>query len=550
MGCVLGFVAAWMLLRSTPDGRIAVGSSSEDIRPAARSSGPTITGEASQEPTRRPEPAATPEPYAPGAAASEAKRAASTLVYGRLLETDGTPIRDLEGTWVVFTDRMGARHLAGGGQGEYAIGGLAPGRYVIDVNARGIRSHSEILDLPLDPRDVRKDLRLLRVVTLPVHVVTATGEPLLDALRSGPRQGRGLVRQFLAVATKDPPGRCVDEIAASSAPVGIGYFTDRFQGDDPSLPATCIGTLFVDGELPVHVSLAMGRFVLRTERVEPGAEDARFVLGVEDVVGKLASLQVQVVDATTSAPIEAAGVLVRGWPQQRNDAQTNSKGVARIDPTLPGTFEVCVMHAGYQKVVRTIDLDPGGAVDLGTITLSPERILSATVLDADGKPVSIPFTLGELSDSSHGRVIVRPDYLQSSAEGILKGSMLGRSVYVLRTTNHDAIMDKERSGPTDVSRCILVDTSTGSVSDLEVRLERSVPLVVRVAGRPADGLRLRVLDDQGLPIVETRFYGEAPHPLRLPSGSYRVVLCDADGNELASSAVTLVREPVELALSG
>lgn len=121
---------------------------------------------------------------------------------------------------------------------------------------------------------------------------------------------------------------------------------------------------------------------------------------------------------------------------------------------------------------------------------------------------------------------------------------------MLRTTNHDAIMDKERSGPTDVSRCILVDTSTGSVSDLEVRLERSVPLVVRVAGRPADGLRLRVLDDQGLPIVETRFYGEAPHPLRLPSGSYRVVLCDADGNELASSAVTLVREPVELALSG
>jgi hypothetical protein len=99
-----------------------------------------------------------------------------------------------------------------------------------------------------------------------------------------------------------------------------------------------------------------------------------------------------------------------------------------------------------------------------------------------------------------------------------------------------------------VSGSVTLDATSGSIPPMTIQLVPAVPLAIRVEGRPADGLRFAVIDGQGRAILRDHFWGNAPRPLRLPAGSYRVQLCNADDGVLAERSVTLTAEPVELAL--
>jgi Carboxypeptidase regulatory-like domain len=464
------------------------------------------------------------------------------MVFGRVLETDGSPLHRVAWGWISFVDRSGKRWNADCRQGAYAVVGLAAGPYTVSARAEACRPVEESFELRADRPQVEKDFRLPRCAVLRIRVDTPEGKPLFAEVDHDFRW------EIVPVATKDPPDRHVYEVVGSlNNPFGVGHFWPSAPGGE-ALPPDCIGVVHVDADLPVFVSLVFCHAVLQTRRADPGAEEVTFVLSLRDVLMSLGSLRAQIIEAANSAPIEGADLRLDGGPMGGGSARSAEDGLAMIQGARPGRFQLQVRKDGYEHVARTVDVEPGQETDLGMIALARGVIARIRVVDGLGNPTSASFRIGNLSRSG-GRVEI--DDLggaSSKADGTLELSNLGRKLYVLRTTNHDAGYDGDQPVSSWVSGCVLLDTSAGEVRDMEIRLEPAVGLAIRVEGGAADGLRFAVLDSGGLPLVRDRFYGSAPRPLRLPAGSYRVELRDKDDNVLGGRDVKLASEPVELAI--
>lgn len=475
-------------------------------------------------------------------AAGPSTAAGSTMVFGRVLETDGSPLHRVAWGWISFVDRSGKRWNADCRQGAYAIAGLAAGKYTVSARAEACRPVEESFELRADRPQVEKDFRLPRCAVLRVRVDTPEGKPLFA---DGDSEYRS---EIVPVATKDPPGPHVYEVVGSlNNPFGVGQFWQSAPGGE-ALPPDCVGVVLVHADLPVFVSLVFCHAVLQTQRADPGAEEVAFVLSPEDVHASLGSLRAQIVEAANSAPIEGADLSLDGGPRGGGGARSGADGLAKIDGAKPGRFQLQVRKQGYEHIVRTVDIEPGQETDLGTIALARGVTAKIRVVDGLGNPTSASFLIGNLSRSG-GRVEIDDFGGDSSkADGTLEFSNLGRKLYVLRTTNHDAVYDGDHPVSPWVSGCVLLDMTSGEVRDMEIRLKPAVGLAIRVEGGAADGLRFAVLDSGGIPLVRDRFYGSAARPLRLPAGSYRVELRDKDDNVIGGRDVTLASEPVELAI--
>jgi hypothetical protein len=460
---------------------------------------------------------------------------------------DGSPLHRVAWGWVDFVDHAGKRRVADARQGAYAIADLPVGKYAVSARAEACRPVEDSFELTADRTQAQKDFRLPRCAVIRVRVDTPEGKPLfaeLDAEASGDRYQREIV----PVATKEDPGRHVYEVVGSlNNPFGVGQFWQAAPGGE-TLPTDCIGVVLVGTDLPVYVSLVHCHAVLQTRRAERGAEEVVFVLTPQEMKASEGSLRVQVVEAASSAPIEGAFVVLEGGPFEGGSVTSTADGFARIEHALPGRFQLQVRKEGYEHVVRTADVEPGEETDVGVITLARGVTAELRVVDGQGNPVSASFTLGPLSRAGGRTQIDTFGGAWSKADGSLLISNLGRKVYVLRTINQDAGYDGERPVSPWVSGNFLLDMSSGSVRDTEIRLKQGVNLAIRVEGGSADGLRFDVLDSSGVPLVESRFYGSAPRPLRLPAGTYRVELRNADGNVLGGRDVALAADPVELAL--
>jgi hypothetical protein len=194
------------------------------------------------------------------------------------------------------------------------------------------------------------------------------------------------------------------------------------------------------------------------------------------------------------------------------------------------------------------DVEPGGLTDLGTIALEKEVTLQGRFVDEQGAAVQVSFQLGLLPPGSR-TIEWDQDYGYSSdATGSFTVKKLGHKQYVLRTINHDAAYDGEKTASASVSGNVMLDAHSGSLQGRVIRLKTGSLLVLRVKSATAERLRFRVLDDQGFALAWDRFYGPGPRPLRLPPGAYRVALLDAQDNVLSESAVSVGAATMELEL--
>jgi hypothetical protein len=479
-----------------------------------------------------------------------------TMVYGRLLEQDGMPIRDSSWARVYLVARTGQRWNADASQGGYAFAGLPLGTYDVVVRAHAHRTAQETLELSLDQPEMKKDFRLSRAVNVRVQVVTPGGQPFFEAFRSFSSNWREIMaaQDILPIATQDPPGgRSLEFAGSRNDPIGVG----QFQQSDPTrevLPPACTGILILQCDLPVYASLVLGQAVLQTKQVAPGAQEVVFVLTPEDVHASLGSLQVQVLDATTSAPIREAYVTLHGGlPDSRSlerihRAETDAQGVARIAPALAGRFTLLIAKGGSESWTRKVEIEPGVLNDLGTVVLGAGTMVEVHVVDGLGNPTRANFLLSEISDGARANDSAFRRFLTSDPAGTMKLFGLGRQRYVLRSSDYEAWNVPANSETPWISGNVVIDPAASSDRPLEVRLQPAVPLVIRVEGVPANKLGFLVIDAQGLPLVENRFSDPGPRRLQLPAGSYRVDLCDAESKVLAERSVTLASEPVELSI--
>jgi hypothetical protein len=481
-------------------------------------------------------------------APSSAPSPRSTLVYGRILESNGAPFRHAKAAWISFVNRAGQRWNAEASEGAYAIANLPLDSYFVTARVTSHRDADDRLELTASQPEVRKDLVVRQATILRVFVRTPDGEPFLEALK----KAEGLhqdAHDLVPVATVGPPGAHVYEVIGSlNNPFGVGqYWYEGPEGEEP--PAGCMGYLTLARDPPVSVSLVFCHAVLQTTRVEPGTEDVSFVLTIDELRAAQSSFRVQVVDAATSGPIDGAFVQLDGGTIGIGTMHTNAAGVLSVDPELPGRFDLLISKEGYEEVRQVVDLEAGQPTDLGIVALNREAVAELRFVDGLGRPTQAVVYLCPLAPGSTLTDIEHARGLRSDPAGVLKIRGLARKVYVLRTGNYDAAYAKSTPETTWVSGSVTIDATSGSVPPTTIQLVPGVPLAIRVEGRSAVGLRFAVIDGQGRAILRDRFWDNAPRPLRLPAGSYRVQLCDAGDAVLAERSVTLAGEPVELALA-
>jgi hypothetical protein len=448
----------------------------------------------------------------------------------------------------MFVDHTGRRRAVDAKhEGAFALHALEFGTYWVTASADGYRSVEETLELSPNGPLIRKDFELRKSVELRIKVTTPDGENLLDVLSgSGAPSG---ARLLVPIATRDPPGKRFDQLVGClNDRFGVGRF-QNYGARVEKLATEYIGVLLLDCDLPVYVSLVCHNVVLQSKLVAGGQDEVTFVQSPEDLLASLATIRVRIVDSTTELPIERARVMLRGGTYSSEGVATDQQGIAIIDRREPGLFDLQVSAKGYEKFRRSIDALPGEVADLGTIELEREVVVEGRVSGPGDHALAMPFSLGVLDPSDRSIRWFRQDGFASRADGTFEIRGLGRAEYVIRTSNHDAANRGAWEGPQCMSGNVLVDTRTGPISGLEVCVRPASRLVLHFTGRVADGMRLRVADDDGIELVTSVVNGSEPRSLELPAGRYGVSVLDSRASVLSVRSVVLGSETLELDLA-
>ena len=471
-----------------------------------------------------------------------------TRIFGALLDPALEPIRGVWYAGVSITDQAGVRSYADTDQaGGYSFSSLAFGSYWLTAGAEGFRGQSAAIELSPDAPVVRKDFILRDSVMLRIRLVTPEGGDVFDALREMKAPSGASV--IVPVATTESPGPRFNEVFGSlNNPFGVGHFWNYGPRVD-KLPPGYMGILVLDGDLPVWVSLVHYHNVLESQRVEPGQEEIVFVVSPDALIAGLATVQVQVLDAESGLPVPGAKVSLQGHGGYERDVSSDAEGTAILKDRMPGLFELNVRADGFEKFRLPVDALPGVVTDLGVVELEKEVTIQGFVLDGDGQPLALEFTMG-LVDAADGSIRwLRNDTFKSKDDGSFQMRGLGRHEYVIRSSNQAALNPDNSPGIVWVSGIVRCDTRSGSLSAFDIRLRPASSLVLQVADGRGDGMRFRVLEESGRELLASRFYGSGPRPMSLPTGEYRVLLLDSSGQVLSERSLTLGSGTVYLELT-
>jgi hypothetical protein len=326
-------------------------------------------------------------------------------------------------------------------------------------------------------------------------------------------------------------------IGSANNHFGVGQFLqygrlarDRKEGS--------IGILIVDADLPVYANLVDCHAVLKSQLVAPGDDEVDFVIAPDAIHTNAAKFTLRVLDAVTKAPIQDAWASLSGGTRG-GGGQADIEGRITAMDCEPGFFHMRVGAEGYETALQGVQLAPAKTTDLGEILLGSALKLRFHVLGPDGKPCLACFRLGVVDPRSMSIEMDESEGWFSSEEGELELPPLGRKLYVLRTSVGHPQQDEL------LAENMLIDLRSGVVPRTqEIRMQRGSRVVFLADTSESDGLRFRVIDQQGLEIVAEQFWGSAPLPRSLPQGRYRVELLGGDGVNIRSRSIDLGPDPV------
>ncbi|NTX62932.1 carboxypeptidase regulatory-like domain-containing protein [Myxococcus sp. CA051A] len=171
---------------------------------------------------------------------------------------------------------------------------------------------------------------------------------------------------------------------------------ESFQGEDGAfrLRIQQPGVTWLTLEAPGHTR------IIREVRVERGQDVDLGTLVVE--AGRW--VRGRVVDATTSAPVENAQVVVRRSPSSQVDesssaqapelasAKTDPSGAFEFGPMEAGPLAMEVSHSGYLPLQQSV----GSGEETLEVVLSQGARLEGTVKDREGQPAKVTLRLSAL----------------------------------------------------------------------------------------------------------------------------------------------------------
>lgn len=425
------------------------------------------------------------------------------LLFGRILDPQGSPVPEASLSARVPPRRYFRAHVDD--RGNYALSGVPPGQWRFYVGASGYRRIDEDLRVDAEPAAQRRDFTLEPAVELKITAFTPEGAPLADAMRDRELGHRVMLS---AVATAGPP--------AGFAPtdnnmlhLGLGRFApSRWSRESEDAVPGLVGTMELQVDPPVYVSLMLRHVVLASEPVAAGQERMEFRVAVDAVSDCLGSVRVQVVDGETGNPLPGARVSVSDAQSGGGGTPTDEQGTVTIEDVPPGIMDLHVSAKDRAGVSRHFRIAPGEDLDLGTIVLEPALKVSGLVLGPDGKPVQADIRWDDLEHHLPPMPLINNRSTRSNAEGEFSLWNVGPSRFALHVRADELVAHA------------LVDATKGPPEDLEVRLQPGVPVKVvkDIASDRQYLFSIRTRD--GLPVYGDLVRSAGDMTLHLPPGEY------------------------------
>lgn len=416
------------------------------------------------------------------------------LLYGRITDEQGNPVDK-----ALLSIRQGGEHMGAsetGPRGTYSLAGVLPGEADLLVRTAGFRRLNRTLQLAGPSQ--RHDLVLQRAIVLQVIGRTPAGEPLEAALRAAGIDERIRLR---AIATREPPA----PLPVDGSGIGVGRFRSaRWLGrvQIEGAPDELLGTLEIDGELPVHVTLIVGSAMLGTQVVQPGQQRVEFSLTAEAVRERLARIRLQLVAATTGRPL--AAVRVDGPGVKITDAE----GVAEFADVIPGQHRLEVSTATHE-LDQIVQVEPGQQLDLGRLALPESQIVAGVVLDQDGRPVQATLSWDDLDGLTFPQPLRDNRTAGSDAQGR----------WQLRLTRHRHVVHARTKEGAQQAH-LLLDLTAGVPEQISLRLRPTVPVQLQKAFAADRSYLLSIRTGAGAPVFGSLVRAGFEQSIQLPAGDY------------------------------
>ncbi len=496
---------------------LAPASSRNAPLPAPELSGPAGAA-------REPSSARTALPGNP--ADSEKEDLLGLILYGRITDGQG---RTLHGASVEILDDEGHSRTAYVAPDEdgYHVFGLRGGHHRFTVRAKGYENLEGEIEIAGAPGRQRRDFQLRKAAVIRVRFETPTGKDLISELKAtlSPDSGTIPERSFYAVATtQPPPAELPVGGAAALLRFGVGSWQGRwFLSDLPAdLPERWDGILSLKKAPPVLVSAVFRGEVVQTLPLPPGVEELVFTIPLTDVLRRLASLRLQVVDLSSGEGIPGAVVTLTDSQTGRfGGPKTGPDGRISIPQLRPGLMDMKIRAQGYGAYHRWLRLRPGEEQDLGVIRLAPPTTLCGRVVDLQGNPIPGARWSWDLLIDVGFRQPPQALAVNTDAEGRIDAFPVPRGKLRIRAWAKGY-----------ASAVVLADTSAGPVAGIELRLARPVDFLFDLSSASGSSYRLWILNPQGLLVLPSRQVGRSPIHLDLAPGSYSAVVEDPSGAEI------------------
>lgn len=395
--------------------------------------------------------------------------------------------------------------------GECSFTALRPGKVAFSFVVPGYRPVERWISLSADEPVHREDVVLDPAWTLKVRLTTGSGG-FLSELRSAlaPPSWLQLNWPLAIVASVDPPDQAAEMKHAMRNQWVLHVHSDDNQLDLLDDP-------------PVHVSVLLGNQVLATQRLDTRVEEVKFTIPVDQLRANLSDLACTIVDQYTAGPIEGVKALLVTAEGIQAQVESDVQGIVRFPPQAPGVFRLDLDWKDQFVTSRTVELQAGKNVNLGSIRLSTGVEISGRFSDGDEKP-DRAWSASIVSDDSEEDVpslsgLARPIHV--SPDGRFKTWSRAAGRYVLRAISYQPLSGDRWGRIYGVSMPVLVDTRSGKVQDLMIRMEDPVSLSFRPTFPDFDDYEFVLRSADGLHGMAGHFGGFTAY---VAPGSYVLTL--------------------------
>ncbi|MFT4840934.1 MAG: hypothetical protein ACI8UD_000514 [Planctomycetota bacterium] len=403
----------------------------------------------------------------------------------------------------------------GSSNGNYALVGLTPGEWQVQLHIEGGAKAVETLVITDDATQTR-DFVVDRTFPIVVKIVSADGEDGTRAMR----KAFGYM-SFQVAGNKE---RIPDRLAPTD---GRRSFLGDAKWRPEQNPDKLAGTLHLTSS-PAHVALLFRHIVIDQQVVAPGQTEMKFIIDIDALKALAGSASVRVLDLDTGQPIEGATV-------SGSNNKTGSDGRVVLENRSPGMMRLQIDKKGYETIYTTVQITAGQRLELGDMQLGPKLQLTGKIVDADGKPVGgAQITWAKLKWLGSTRPFATNRKTRSEADGS----------FVLWNTGRGPIAVTALVGPKQAAHGVFENPQATPVV---MRLAERLTCTVNWPKDPTRAFTVMLFDEQRRPLTASVFqlpWGRSK--ILMPRGNYAFEVHDERHQLLQSGTLLFGDKPCHM----